>query len=73
LGIIYLIAFVSLWTVDGLIGSRNLPTNEFMQNVRLQVEEQKIGLTAIAWRRVLLVECERCASPSMRRRHSLGR
>jgi predicted DCC family thiol-disulfide oxidoreductase YuxK len=46
LGIIYLIAFASLWTqVQGLVGSNGiLPTDEFMKGVRVQVEQQKIGL-----------------------------
>jgi predicted DCC family thiol-disulfide oxidoreductase YuxK len=46
LGVIYLIAFVSLWTqIDGLIGSKGiLPTDQFMQGARRQVEQQQIGL-----------------------------
>jgi predicted DCC family thiol-disulfide oxidoreductase YuxK len=46
LGIIYLIAFVSLWTqIDGLVGSNGiLPADQFMDGVRQQVAQQKIGL-----------------------------
>jgi len=46
LGLVYLIAFVSLWTqIDGLIGSQGiLPTDEFMKGVQAQVEQQTIGL-----------------------------
>lgn len=45
MGIIYLIAFVSLWSqIDGLIGSNGiLPADQFMQSVRRQVEQQHIG------------------------------
>ena len=46
LGIIYLIAFVSLWTqIDGLVGSQGiLPTDQFMGGFRQQVDQQQIGL-----------------------------
>jgi len=46
LGIIYLIAFVSLWAqIDGLVGSQGiLPTDQFMESARLQADQQKIGL-----------------------------
>jgi len=46
LGIIYLIAFVSLWTqIDGLVGSQGiLPTDQFMDGAHRQVEQQNIGL-----------------------------
>lgn len=46
LGFIYLVAFVSLWTqINGLIGSNGiLPADEFMKGVRLQVEQQSIGM-----------------------------
>lgn len=46
LGIIYLFAFTSLWTqIAGLIGSNGiLPAPEFMEGVRLQADQQRIGL-----------------------------
>jgi predicted DCC family thiol-disulfide oxidoreductase YuxK len=62
LGIIYLIAFISLWTqIHGLVGSNGiLPTGEFMNAANAQVDQ-------------LLVERGRCvASISMRRRHGAG-
>jgi predicted DCC family thiol-disulfide oxidoreductase YuxK len=46
LGVIYLIAFVSLWTqIDGLIGHNGiLPTDRFMTTVQQQCNLQGIGL-----------------------------
>jgi len=45
LGVIYLIAFLSLWTqIDGLIGHRGiLPADEFMASVHQQCDAQGIG------------------------------
>ena len=46
LGVIYLIAFVSLWVqVDGLVGSNGmLPVNQFLSAVRGQVGTEAYGL-----------------------------
>ncbi len=46
LGVIYLIAFLSLWTqIDGLVGSVGiLPAEQFMTSVRGQADQQQIGL-----------------------------
>jgi predicted DCC family thiol-disulfide oxidoreductase YuxK len=46
LGVIYLIAFVSLWTqINGLLGSHGiLPADQFMSAVREQCATQNIGL-----------------------------
>ena len=46
LGVIYLIAFVSLWTqISGLIGHNGiLPTDQFMSAVKQQCDAQGIGL-----------------------------
>ncbi|MGA2029809.1 MAG: lipase maturation factor family protein [Verrucomicrobiota bacterium] len=46
LGVIYLIAFVSLWTqINGLIGHNGiLPTDQFMSDVKQQCDAQGIGL-----------------------------
>jgi predicted DCC family thiol-disulfide oxidoreductase YuxK len=46
LGVIYLIAFVSLWTqIDGLIGHNGiLPANRFMSAVGQQCDLERIGL-----------------------------
>jgi len=45
LGVIYLIAFVSLWTqIDGLVGSNGItPARDTMREVREHVAEQGIG------------------------------
>jgi predicted DCC family thiol-disulfide oxidoreductase YuxK len=45
LGIIYLCAFVSLWTqVGGLVGHNGiLPADQMMQSIHQQVEKQQIG------------------------------
>lgn len=45
LGLIYFIAFLSLWTqIDGLVGSQGvLPADAFMTGARQQVEAQGIG------------------------------
>jgi predicted DCC family thiol-disulfide oxidoreductase YuxK len=46
LGVIYLVAFISLWTqINGLIGHNGiLPTDQFMSAVRQQCDAQGIGL-----------------------------
>ena len=46
LGVIYLVAFVSLWTqISGLIGHNGiLPTGQFMSAVREQCDAHKIGM-----------------------------
>jgi predicted DCC family thiol-disulfide oxidoreductase YuxK len=46
LGVIYLIAFISLWTqIDGLVGHRGiLPVDRFMTEARQQCDLQGIGL-----------------------------
>lgn len=46
LGVVYLVAFVSLWTqISGLIGHNGiLPTDQFMSAVRQQCAAQGIGL-----------------------------
>ena len=46
LGLIYLVAFVSLWTqVDGLIGSNGiLPADKFMPGARQYFDSQGVGL-----------------------------
>jgi len=46
LALIYLIAFVSLWTqIDGLVGSKGiLPSDQFMASVNDQVKANDIGL-----------------------------
>src|SRR5580765_5253587 len=52
LGVIYLIAFVSLWVqVDGLVGSNGMsPVNQFLSEVRGQVGPHAYGLLpTICW------------------------
>lgn len=46
LGVIYLIAFISLWTqIHGLVGNNGiLPAAEFMKGVQAQLEQQKVGM-----------------------------